>query len=110
MPNQIEFQKVLANWIARATEGHLADNVEPTSWVAGNVISWWRNEVERDLEDAFAGGAAAREELNRLGGWENPQLGQALHELIHVREAIESLSVTLGFELPGTNSAQGSSN
>ena len=32
-----------------------------------------------------------RAELDRLGGWKNPELGDAMHELIHIDDAVNGL-------------------
>ena len=94
-----EVRRVLANWIAQAnsTEGDLADGVIPSDWIADRFLQWWRSEVEGDLFDAEAAVAATRSALEELGGWDNQQLGCAMHELIHAIDALDSLRAVLGF-------------
>jgi hypothetical protein len=96
MASNEEVQQVLANWISRASEGGLPEGVEVSQWVATNFLGWLRKEAESDIGDAEVALSAARAELNRLGGWENSQLSEALHELIHAGDAIASLRSTLG--------------
>ena len=95
---QSEVEQVLANWIAQATSapGRLADNVDPAAWVAQRFLAWWHPRVEDALSDAERAIAGVRGELNRLGGWQNNQLGEALHELIHAGEALADLRARLG--------------
>jgi hypothetical protein len=33
--------------------------------------------------------------LERIGGWENPELGEAMHELTHLSDALAELRETL---------------
>lgn len=89
---------VLANWIAQATSapGQLPDGVDPAAWVARQFMNWWSSEVEDALSYAEYSIAEVRKELNRLGGWENDQLGEALHELIHARDALADVRARLG--------------
>jgi hypothetical protein len=96
MTRMNEAQQVLANWIARASEGQLVEGVDPSQWAAENFINWWRTDIEGDITDAEAAIASARDELNRLGGWGNSQFGEALHELTHAKEAIENLRAKFG--------------
>ena len=99
-----EIEQVLANWIAQATsdDGQLADGVEPAKWIAKNFIQWWRPMVCDSLSDAECATLRVRDELNRLGGWENKELGEALHELTHVTDALGDLRVALGLLDDGT--------
>ncbi len=59
-------------------------------------MDWWRPQVEGALSDAERAIAGAHEELDRLGGWKNDQLGEALHELIHAGDALADLRSRLG--------------
>jgi hypothetical protein len=34
--------------------------------------------------------------LERLGGWNNTELGEAMHELIHLKDALDELRTALG--------------
>jgi X-X-X-Leu-X-X-Gly heptad repeat protein len=93
-----EIEQVLANWIAQATsgDGQLADGIDPAKWIATNFVKWWHPLVDDSLSDAEGAAHRVRDELNRLGGWENKELGEALHELIHVADALGDLRVALG--------------
>jgi hypothetical protein len=99
MPSKLEIERVLSNWINQATmpPGRLADGVEPAKWIAQQFLNWWQSEIEDYLSDAERAIAAVRKELQRLGGWENPDFGEALHELTHASEALAGLRFTLGF-------------
>jgi hypothetical protein len=101
MADRLETERVLSNWIAQATQppGRLADGVEPANWIARQFLNWWWSEVEGDLSDAERAVLAIRQELQQLGGWDNPQLGEALHELTHASEALASLRITFGSKL-----------
>ena len=86
-----EIEEVLANWISQATSppGQLVEGLDPSRWVARQFLKWWRSEgVERPLGDAGLAMQGIRTELERLGGWNNPQLGEAMHELIHLSDAL----------------------
>jgi hypothetical protein len=98
-----EVRRVLANWIAQAysTEGQLAEGVAPSEWIADRFLEWWRSELESDLSDAEVAVSATRAALEQLGGWENQPLGDAMHELIHVDDALASLRAILGFSTEG---------
>jgi hypothetical protein len=48
------------------------------------------------LGDAALATQTIRSELERLGGWNNPQLGEAMHELIHLSDALAALETGLG--------------
>ena len=98
MPNT-ELEQVLSNWIDRAISpvGQLEDGQEPANWVAQRFIEWWKSQkVGPALSDAESAMQAIRSELESLGGWSNPQLGEALHELIHLRDALGELRTELG--------------
>lgn len=101
MTDVAEVRRVLANWIAQAnsTEGRLVDGVIPSEWIADRFLQWWRSEVESDLADAQSAITATRSALQELGGWSNPQLGDAMHELIHATDAMASLRAVLGFPI-----------
>jgi hypothetical protein len=95
-----EVEQVLANWIAQATlpPGQLAEGTDPASWVAMQFVNWWRPRVEDTLGDAERAVAGVRAELYRLGGWSNDDLGEALHELIHLSDALGDLRAQLGLD------------
>jgi hypothetical protein len=101
-----DIEEVLANWIKQATcpPGKLADGVDPAKWIAERFVAWWQSKIEYCLADGELATARARAELQRLGGWENEQLGEALHELIHIGDALSDLRVALGL----TNESKGS--
>jgi hypothetical protein len=94
-----EIEQVLSNWIKQATSppGQLVDGLDPATWVAQRFLAWWRTQsVERPLEGAELAAQSLRSELERLGGWGNPQLGEAMHELVHLRDALAELRAALG--------------
>ena len=96
--NRAEIERVLANWIAQATSGHLLPSVDPAKWIAANFVKWWHANVDEVLSDADVAVRRVREELERIGGWNNPQLGEALHELVHAADAMGDLRSALGLD------------
>jgi hypothetical protein len=93
-----DVEQVLANWIGQAISlpGQLAEGLDPSKWVARQFLKWWRNEgVEPPLVDAECAIQGIRSELERLGGWNNPQLGETMHELIHLSDAFSELRQVL---------------
>ena len=88
-----EITQVLSNWIAQASSdrGKLAEGTDPAKWVAEQFINWWHPQIDDSLSDAEAAAARLNEELKRLGGWENKDLCEALHELTHIAEALREL-------------------
>jgi hypothetical protein len=88
-----EIEQVLANWIQQATSspGQLAPGTPPAKWAAEQFINWWRSQVEDSLGDAERSAQAVREELERLAGWSNEQLGRALEELTHLGDVLGDL-------------------
>ena len=97
-----DIEQVLANWIGQATSepGQLVEGLNPATWVAQRFLSWWRSEgVERPLGDAELAVQGIHSELERLGGWKNPQLGEAMHELIHLHDALAELRRALGLAI-----------
>lgn len=97
MPNQ-EIEQVLRNWISQANGpiGQLEEGSDPAQWIARQFLQWWQQRVSDELGDGLAAVEAVRQELLGLGGWSNPQLGEALHELIHAQDALATLGVLLG--------------
>ena len=95
-----DIERVLANWISQATSspGRLAPGIDRARWVAQQFLRWWRPQVADELAAAEAAVAAVRRELDRLGGWSNPQLGEALHEVIHASHALAGLRSALGLD------------
>jgi hypothetical protein len=93
-----EVEQVLANWIAQATSppGALAPGTDPARWVAQQFLRWWHPRVSGELADAESAVMGAWRELERLGGRSNNDLGEAMHELIHARDALGTLRVMLG--------------
>jgi hypothetical protein len=93
-----EVEQVLAKWIAQATDppGELAPGTDPARWVAQQFLRWWQPQVADELAAAEAAVAGVRAELDRLGGWSNPQLGEALRELIHAGDALATLRSAFG--------------
>jgi hypothetical protein len=95
-----EVEEVLANWISQATSspGRLAPGTDPAKWVAAQFLRWWQSQIADELNGADTAVAAARQELDRLGGWSNPQFGEALHELVHAHDALADLRSALGLD------------
>lgn len=94
-----EAEQVLANWIEQATSppGQLVEGIDRAQWIARQFLKWWRTEcVERPLSDAELAVDGIRSDLNRLGGWNNSQLGEAMHQLIHLGDALQELRSALG--------------
>jgi hypothetical protein len=93
-----DVEQVLANWINQATSppGRLASGIDPAAWIAAQFLRWWQRQVADELDAADAAVTAARRELERLGGWSNLQLGEALHELVHAHDAVTALRSALG--------------
>jgi hypothetical protein len=48
------------------------------------------------LDDAELAAGRIRAELQRLGGWDNKQLGNALEELTHLEESLADLRTRSG--------------
>src|SRR5437879_2835549 len=99
MPSS-DVEQVLANWIAQATTppGRLAEGTDPARWVARQFFRWWASQAADEMAAAEGAMAAVRRELERLGGWSDPRLGEALHELIHAGDALAGLRELLGLE------------
>jgi hypothetical protein len=91
-----EAEAVLANWIEQALSppGQIQQDVDPAEWVAARFAEWWRERAERPLVDAERAASAIHDELSRLGGWES--FGEALHEHIHLQDALSDLRIILG--------------
>jgi hypothetical protein len=86
-----EIETVLTNWIEQALSpiGRLPQGIIPSAWVAANFAAWWRDRARNAIDDADRAAFAVREELMRLGGWDT--LGEALHEMIHLQDALGDL-------------------
>jgi hypothetical protein len=105
-----ELEEVLSNWIRQAisSEGELLPKgIEPAKWIAKQFLAWWREQaVASAVGDAELATARVREELTQAGGFDNPQLGEAMHELIHLSDALAEIRGWLGFDsddLAGTD-------
>lgn len=96
-----EIEQVLANWITQANSpfGTLTPGDDPAQWAARQFLRWWYHRTEGDLSDAISAVRNATQKLERLGGWSNMDLGEAMHELIHARNALNALDAM--FRLPG---------
>src|SRR5947209_4409933 len=96
--DRLEIEQGLANWIAQATTppGELPPDTDPAQWVAQQFLRWWLPRVEDELGDAGSAVLGAWRELERLGGGSNADLGEAMHELIHARDALGTLRGLLG--------------
>lgn len=91
-----DIEEVLRNWIKQATTppGTLAPGVDPAFWVTERFVAWWRTQVDDSLGSAEIAAASLRDELTRL---DDPvRLGEALHELTHVQDALADLRSDLG--------------
>jgi hypothetical protein len=100
-----EVETMLSNWIKQATSqpGQFDEGIDPSRWIAQHFLKWWRtDQVERPLDDAGFAMQGIRSELERLGGWNNPQLGEAMHELIHLSDAIAELRAAFGIASDGS--------
>jgi hypothetical protein len=99
--NQIE--QVLSNWIreAMSPEGELLPmGIEPAAWVAKRFLEWWQDKaVASAVEDAECAMESIRDELTRLGGFDNPELGESMHELTHLTDAIGEIKHYLGLAI-----------
>jgi hypothetical protein len=94
-----EAEEVLANWVKQAVSGpgQLVEGLKPSEWVARQFLKWWQAQgVVQPWKDARAAAERITSELERLGGWKNADLGEAMHELIHLNEAIAEIGETLG--------------
>jgi hypothetical protein len=95
-----EIEAVLANWIEQALSppGQLPEGIDPSAWIAARFTEWWSVRAEEALGDAERAASGIRYELNRLGGWES--FGEALHEHIHLQDALADLRSVLGLAKP----------
>lgn len=93
-----QIEQVLANWIALAAQGELPTGTDAAHWIATNFVQWWRSNVDDLLSTADYAVHRVRQELERLGGWRNETLGEALHELVHATDALRELRTALGWE------------
>jgi hypothetical protein len=86
-----EIETVLTTRFEQALSpiGRLPEGITPAAWVAANFAAWWRDRVRDAIGDADRAASAVREELMRLGGWET--FGEALHEMIHLQDALGDL-------------------
>lgn len=101
-----ELEEVLTNWLRQANsiEGELLPKgIEPAKWVAKQFLLWWRDHaVASAVGDAELATVRVREELAQVGGFNNPQLGEAMHELIHLSDALAEIKELLGFKSDDT--------
>jgi hypothetical protein len=97
-----EAERVLSNWIRSATSqpGVLSAGTDPSEWIADRFLSWWKSEsIQGPIDDARAATRKIQNELEHLGGWDNPALGGAMHELIHLTDALNELAEELRIRL-----------
>jgi hypothetical protein len=97
-----DIEQVLSNLIRQATSGlgQLDEELDPSKWVARQFLAWWQSRgVEQPLADARLATQRIRAELERLGGWNNSQFGEAMHELIHLSDALAEIRGTLGLTI-----------
>src|SRR5262245_53553238 len=93
-----ELQEVLANWIREALSptGEFPEGTDRAEWVATCFARWWQGRVSESFRDAEDAANAMHHELMRLGGWE--KFGDALHEHIHLQDALAELRSILGLD------------
>ena len=98
--SQTEVEEVLSNWIREALSGEgelLPNGIEPARWVAKNFLRWWQAQgVDPWIEDAEGAACRLRRELESLGGFNNPDLGEAMHAVIHLDDALADIRRALG--------------
>lgn len=107
MDLQTQARHVLANYMneAKSHIGKLPEGVGPEEWMSDRFLAWWSLQVGDEVDDALGAIEGIRAELQRLGGWSNPELGDAMHELIHASDAISSLRYLLGVSGPESDQA-----
>ena len=91
-----EIEQVLLHWIDQAISPSTAlrEGTDRTAWIADNFIAWWRTQVDDSLSFADLSARRVRDELMQL---RSPnELGEALHELTHVQDALADLRDELG--------------
>jgi hypothetical protein len=95
-----EVRRVLSNWIQQAIEppGHLREGIDPADWIAAHFLAWFRSEAGNAIGDMALATHHVRAELERLGGWANPDLGEAMHGLVHIDDARDELERLLQIE------------
>lgn len=88
-----EVRQVLSNWIGQSLDpiGQLEPGIVPADWVAEHFLEWFRTQAANLIGDVAIATNRVRAELDRLGGWKNPELGDAMHELIHIDDAVNGL-------------------
>jgi len=93
-----DIQTVLRNWIEQATSpvGQLPESTDPAEWVGQQFVAWWREQASEELGAAFKAAHRLRTELNRVG--KANELGEAMHELTHLQDALSDLERALGFQ------------
>ncbi len=91
MPDEV--RRALSNWISQSLDpiGRLEPGIVPADWIAERFLEWFRTQAADLIDDAALATNRVRAELNRLGGWKNPELGDAMHELIHIDDAVNGL-------------------
>ena len=92
-PSRDEVRDVLANWIrqGKGSEGELPPGIDVADWIVDRFLAWWARDVEDSLSFAELSTGRLYEELERLGGSNRSEFGDALHELAHVRDALGDL-------------------
>ena len=88
-----EVRRVLSNWISQSLDsiGRLEPGIVPADWVAERFLEWFRTQAGDLVGDVALATHRVRAELERLGGWKNSELGEAMHELIHIDDAVNGL-------------------
>lgn len=96
-------EQVLANWLAQAigSEDRLPQGTTVAVWVAQRTAEWLSTTASEVLADAEAAADRLRAALEQLGGWNNPQLLNAMDELTHVSDALADLRSNFGLQAKG---------
>jgi len=74
----------------------LGNDIEPAKWIAQMFLRWWREEASSYLGDAELAAGRLRDELEKNGGWNNPELGNLMEEVTHLEEALACIRTSTG--------------
>ena len=94
-----EIEEVLSGWVRQAlsSNGRLADETDPATWVAQRFLEWFRPQVEEALEAVEGTAADIREELQLLRDGTARKFDGVLHEMAHLDDNLAVLRRCLGF-------------
>ncbi len=73
----------------------LGKDIEPAKWIAQMFLRWWREQASSYLGDAELAAGRVRDQLQKNGGWSNPELGDAMEEITHLEEALASIRTSM---------------